>query len=107
MTLRTKFTLYLAGMHLVLGVAAFFILVENRALLFLVEGLFLVLLIGGIALVRALFVPLDLIRTGAELISERDFSSRSKPCSSSRSSWVCATCARCSCRSISFAPARN
>ena len=28
---------------------------------------------------RALFVPLDLIRTGAELINERDFSSRFVP----------------------------
>lgn len=33
-------------------------------------------MILGVRFVRALFVPLELIRTGAELISERDFTSR-------------------------------
>jgi two-component system nitrogen regulation sensor histidine kinase NtrY len=79
MTLRTKFTIYLVALHVVLAVAAFYVLLERRLLLFLVEGLFVMLAIGGLALVRALFVPLDLIRTGAELISERDFSSRFVP----------------------------
>ncbi len=37
------------------------------------------LVIGGISLVRRLLVPLDLIHTGAELINERDFSSRFVP----------------------------
>ena len=76
MTLRTKFTVYLIALHVVLAVAAFYVLVENRVLLFAVEALFVLLVIGGIALVRRLFVPLDLIQTGAELINERDFSSR-------------------------------
>jgi signal transduction histidine kinase len=78
-TLRTKFTVYLIALHLVLAVAAFYVLLERRVLLFVVEGLFVLLVIGAIALVRALFVPLDLIRTGAELINERDFSTRFVP----------------------------
>jgi len=78
-TLRAKFTIYLIALHLVLAVAAFYVLLERRVLLFVVEGLFVLLVIGGLALVRALFVPLDLIRTGAELIHERDFSSRFVP----------------------------
>jgi signal transduction histidine kinase len=76
MTLRTKFTIYLVALHIVLAVAACMVLVKQNVLLFVVEGLFALLLVGGIVLVRRLFVPLDLIRTGAELINERDFSSR-------------------------------
>jgi nitrogen fixation/metabolism regulation signal transduction histidine kinase len=76
MTLRTKFTNYLIGLHLVLGVAAAFILRERPMLLFALEALFVLSVILGVRFVRALFVPLDLIRTGAELISERDFTSR-------------------------------
>ena len=79
MTLRTKFIAYLTALHVALAVAAFFILVEWRVLLFAVEALFIILVIAGVALVRSLFVPLDLIRTGAELMSERDFSSRFVP----------------------------
>jgi nitrogen fixation/metabolism regulation signal transduction histidine kinase len=79
MTLRTKFTFYLIALHVVLAAAAFWVLVQNRPLLFLVEGLFVLLVIGGISLVRRLLVPLDLIHTGAELINERDFSSRFVP----------------------------
>ena len=76
MSLRTKFTNYLLGIHLILGVAAAFILRERPMLLFALEALFVLSVILGIRFVRALFVPLDLIRTGAELISERDFTSR-------------------------------
>ncbi|HJQ40255.1 MAG TPA: PAS domain-containing protein, partial [Thermoanaerobaculia bacterium] len=79
MTLRAKFTLYLIALHLVLAAAAFWILIENRPLLFVVEVLFVLLVLGGISLVRRLLVPLDLIHTGAELINERDFSSRFVP----------------------------
>src|SRR5687767_8211955 len=76
MTLRNKFTAYLVGIHLVLGVAAAFILRERPMLLFALEALFVLSVVLGVRYVRALFIPLDLIRTGAELISERDFTSR-------------------------------
>src|SRR5688572_2217996 len=79
MTLRNKFTAYLVGIHLVLGVAAAFILRERPMLLFALEALFVLSVILGVRYVRALFVPLDLIRTGAELIAERDFTSRFVP----------------------------
>src|ERR1051325_3648734 len=79
MNLRAKFILYLIALHLVLAVASFWVLLEYRLLLFAVEGLFVLLVIGGIVLVRRLLVPLDLIQTGAELINERDFSSRFVP----------------------------
>jgi nitrogen fixation/metabolism regulation signal transduction histidine kinase len=40
------------------------------------EALFVLSIAVGALLVRAFFVPLDLIRTGAELIGERDFTSQ-------------------------------
>ena len=75
MRLRAKITLYLIALHAVLAGAATFILIERPLLLFAVEAAFLVSVLISIRLVRALFVPLDLIQTGAELISERDFTS--------------------------------
>ena len=76
MTLRTKIITYLVVLHLVVAAAAVFVLIENRVLLFVVELLFILSVLVSVRLVRALFVPLDLIHTGAELISERDFTSR-------------------------------
>jgi signal transduction histidine kinase len=76
MTLRAKIVLYIVALHLVLGAAAVFVLIERRILLFAVEGLFVVSILISWRLVRALFVPLDLIRTGAELINEREFTTR-------------------------------
>lgn len=75
MTLRTKFTTYLVGVHLILAAAAGFILRERPMLLFALEAIFVLSVILGVRFVRALFIPLELIRTGAELISERDFTS--------------------------------
>ena len=76
MTLRAKIITYLVALHAILAVAAVVILLEQRVLLFAVEALFALSVLVSIRLVRALFVPLDLISTGAELITERDFSSR-------------------------------
>jgi two-component system, NtrC family, nitrogen regulation sensor histidine kinase NtrY len=76
MTLRTKFLTYLILVHALLAIAAAFVLRERPMLLFAIEALFILSVILGVRLVRALFVPLDLVRTGAELISERDFTSR-------------------------------
>jgi two-component system, NtrC family, nitrogen regulation sensor histidine kinase NtrY len=79
MKLRAKITLYLIALHAVLAGAATFILIERPMLLFAVEAAFIVSVMISIRLVAALFVPLDLIQTGAELISERDFTSSFVP----------------------------
>lgn len=79
MKLRAKITLYLIALHAVLTGAATFILIERPMLLFAVEGAFVLSVLISIRLVRALFVPLDLIQTGAELIAERDFTSSFVP----------------------------
>ena len=79
MTLRLKIVLWFVALHLVFAAAAVFVLMQNRLLLFAVEGCFAVSILISYRLVTALFVPLDLIRTGAELIDERDFTSRFVP----------------------------
>jgi two-component system nitrogen regulation sensor histidine kinase NtrY len=79
MSLRAKIVLYFVLFHLVLAAAAVFVLMEERTLLFVVEGLFALSIFVSYRLVRALFVPLELIRTGADLIAERDFTSRFVP----------------------------
>ena len=76
MSLRAKLITYFVVLHAVLAGAAVYILIEQRVLLFAIELLFLLSVLLSVRLVRALFVPLDLIRTGAELIDERDFTSR-------------------------------
>jgi signal transduction histidine kinase len=75
MTLRSKFILYLVAIHLALAAIASFVLFEKPRFLFAIEVLLILSILAGWRLVNALFVPLDLIRTGAELISERDFTS--------------------------------
>ncbi|HEY2323921.1 MAG TPA: ATP-binding protein [Thermoanaerobaculia bacterium] len=79
MSLRTKILLYFVILHVVLAAAAVFVLMENELMLFAVEAIFVVSIVISYRLVRALFVPLDLIATGAELIAERDFTSRFVP----------------------------
>jgi two-component system, NtrC family, nitrogen regulation sensor histidine kinase NtrY len=79
MTLRSKIIGYFVAFHVVLGAVAAVVLIESPLLLFIAEGLFLLSVAISIYLVRALFVPLDLIRTGSELIAERDFTSRFVP----------------------------
>jgi two-component system nitrogen regulation sensor histidine kinase NtrY len=76
MSLRAKILLYLVLIHAILAAISFVVLRENRLWLLAVEGLFVLSIVLGALLVRAFFVPLDLIRTGAELIGERDFTSQ-------------------------------
>jgi len=79
LSLRTKIVAYLVLIHGVLAVISFFVLRENRLWLLAIEVLFAVSISLGFLLVRSFFVPLELIRTGAELISERDFTSQFRP----------------------------
>src|SRR6266850_2872931 len=76
MSLRAKILVYLALIHLSLGAVALFILAQNRLMLIAVEAFFTVSIALGFMLVRSFFVPLTMIRTGAELIQEGDFTAR-------------------------------
>jgi nitrogen fixation/metabolism regulation signal transduction histidine kinase len=79
MTLRTKLLLWFIALHLVFAGLAVVVLMNNQIWLFGVEVFFVVSIVISYRLVTALFVPLELIRTGSELISERDFTSRFVP----------------------------
>jgi len=79
MRLRAKIVLYVIALHAVLAAAATFILLERPMLLFAVEALFALSVLISVRLIGALFVPLDLIQTGAELIAERDFTTHFVP----------------------------
>ncbi len=79
MTLRWRILLYTGGMHVLFAVIAVILLRENPLWLFVVEAIFLVSIAVAWRLARAFLVPLELIRTGAELIQDRDFSSHFRP----------------------------
>jgi signal transduction histidine kinase len=75
-SLRSKILAYLILLHLVLGGLAVVVLIERPGLLLAFEALFLLSALVGYFLVRAFFVPLDLIRTGTDLMREREFTTR-------------------------------
>jgi two-component system nitrogen regulation sensor histidine kinase NtrY len=75
-SLRAKIILYLVLIHLALGGIGLLVLRENRLWLLAIEALFAISVVFGILLVRSFFIPLELIRTGAELMAERDFTSQ-------------------------------
>jgi len=79
MTLRTKLLLWFIVLHLVFAGLAVVVLVDHQEWLFAVEVSFVISIVISYRMVNALFVPMELIRTGAELISERDFTSRFVP----------------------------
>jgi len=79
MTLRTKLLLWFIVLHIALAAGAVLILMEHQDWLFAVELAFVVSIVVSYRMVNALFVPLELIRTGAELMNERDFTSRFVP----------------------------
>jgi nitrogen fixation/metabolism regulation signal transduction histidine kinase len=76
MTLRRKFVAYLVALHLLFAAGAVVFLLDHRIWLLVVEILFAASLAVTLALVSALFRPLDLIRSGAATIEERDFATR-------------------------------
>ncbi|MBW3564404.1 MAG: PAS domain-containing protein [Acidobacteria bacterium] len=76
MSLRRRFILYLVLIHLFFGLVAVLLLADNRLLLIGVEIVFVLSLILGYRLISSLFVPLELISTGAELLAEGDFASQ-------------------------------
>lgn len=79
MSLRTRIVFYLVVLHLLMAAVALFLLRENRLYFLGVEVLLLVSIVVAAKLLRAFFVPLELIRTGAELMHERDFTTRFQP----------------------------
>jgi nitrogen fixation/metabolism regulation signal transduction histidine kinase len=73
--LRAKLTIYLVVVHVALAVAAFAALRDRPYWLLAAELGFALSIAVGLRLLRALFLPLELIRGGTQLIEEQDFGS--------------------------------
>lgn len=76
MSLRRKFLLYLALTHLLFAGVAVYLLRQNRLWLLAVEAVFVASLYAGWRLIRGLFGGIDLVKSGAQFISDSDFTAR-------------------------------
>lgn len=79
MMLRGRIIVYLVALHVLMAGVMLFVLFERPLLLFAAELVFVLSIVVSVRFVRTLFVPLDVIRSGAELIAERDFTTRFAP----------------------------
>ena len=79
MSARDRLILYLIAVHLALAALAVWLAWDDRVLLIPLEIVFATSLYLGFRLIKSLFVPIDLVRRGADLIAERDFSSHFRP----------------------------
>jgi len=73
MTLRAKILLYLIAIHLILGTITLLALWQRPIWLIVAEVGFALSIALGWKLVRDFFLPLELVRTGAELLRAREF----------------------------------
>jgi two-component system, NtrC family, nitrogen regulation sensor histidine kinase NtrY len=76
MSLRRKFLFYLALTHLLFAGVAVYLLRQNRLWLLAVEAVFVASLYAGWRLIRGLFSGLELVKSGAQFISDSDFTAR-------------------------------
>jgi nitrogen fixation/metabolism regulation signal transduction histidine kinase len=76
MSLRLKFILYLVVVHLLFAGVAIYLLMQNRIWLLAVETIFILSLIIGLSLIKSLFGTIELINTGAQFLSDGDFTAR-------------------------------
>ncbi len=79
LSLRTKFLLYLLALHIPFGAIAYDVFSQNRPWLLAVEVAFGLSFVTSLVLLRSLFGPLQLLRTGASFLKERDFHVRLAP----------------------------
>lgn len=76
MSLRFKFILYLVSIHLLFAGVAVYLLLQNRIWLLAVEVVFIISLVTGLQIIKKLFGTLELINTGAQFLSDSDFTAR-------------------------------
>ena len=76
MNLRTKFLLYLAGLHLLFILVALIVLGKFHWWFFGIEALLLLSLYYGGRLVGRLLEPLEFLESGTDILREEDFSVR-------------------------------
>lgn len=76
MTLKRWVFTYLIAIHVLLAVAALWLLREHRVWLYVVEALFVLSIITAIVLFNRIFSPPAVSSLGPEFLKERDFQSR-------------------------------
>jgi nitrogen fixation/metabolism regulation signal transduction histidine kinase len=76
LSLRAKFIIYLLLIHLLFCAVTGWLLRDQRLWLLAVEGFFFLSFISGLVLVRRLFEPIRLIRSGIEFIQASEFGTR-------------------------------
>jgi nitrogen fixation/metabolism regulation signal transduction histidine kinase len=74
--LRAKIVLYLVSVHLVVAALAVYFLRQQRLWLLAVEALLVISVAFGIHVFRSIFVPLQLIRAGTQLLRDAEFTTR-------------------------------
>ena len=76
MSLRSRFTVYLLAVHLLLAAAGIYFFRENRLWLFAVEAVFVASLATGIVLVRRMFRALAFVAESAQFLNDSDYTTR-------------------------------
>jgi two-component system, NtrC family, nitrogen regulation sensor histidine kinase NtrY len=73
---RTRFLLYVAGLHVAFAALAVPLVVKDRVWLLAVEVFFVASLVIGFRLVRGLFAGLEVLSEGARFLDEKEFTTR-------------------------------
>ncbi len=76
MSLRTRFTVYLVAVHLLLAGLAAWLIAQNRLWLVAAEIVLAASFATGLVLVRRFFTSLSFVRDSAQLLEDSDFMSR-------------------------------
>ncbi|MFQ3599333.1 MAG: PAS domain-containing protein [Chloroherpetonaceae bacterium] len=79
MTYRALFIIYLALIHLVFAGVSGYLLRNERLWLVAIEAFFLLSLLASIYLLKKIYEPIELVRSGAEFIRESDFNVHLRP----------------------------
>ena len=79
MTQRTRFTVYLVVVHVLLAAAGLVVLFQYPIWLLVIEAVFVVSIAAGVALTRRMFRALDHATAGSQLIRDGEFTSRLLP----------------------------
>ncbi|MFQ3598815.1 MAG: ATP-binding protein [Chloroherpetonaceae bacterium] len=79
MTHRMLFIIYLALIHLVFAGVCGYLLRNERLWLVAIEAFFLLSLLASIYLLKKIYEPIELVRSGAEFIRESDFNVHLRP----------------------------
>ena len=88
MTIRRKFLAYLLLLHIAFAVILTIAAWDNRIWLIGIEAVFLISFLIALRLFRLLFRPLEILASGAEIMKEKDFTTRFRPHAPARTAFL-------------------